>query len=192
MKNRLENFVRDNQQAFDDQEPSSQLWHKIQQDLAQNTNPPARLSKTVPISRVWQVAAGFAVLLLFSLFLQRQFLQPKSVENLAKMQAEEIYVLNPELAETEQFYVQQIHLKRQEIRQYNFKDKEFEQDLQALEKLYDKLKADLIQSGNSEQVLSAMIQNLQLRAEILNQQIELLKQIQEFQNTNQNEKVSNI
>lgn len=192
MENRLEDFIRGNRQAFDDQEPSDKLWQKIQQDLTQNTTTPVRQTKTVPISRVWQVAAGFTILLLFSLGLQRQFLQPETTEVLAETQEEEIYKINPELAETEQFYIQQINLKREEIRQYNFKDKEFEQDLQALEKLYDQLKTDLVQSNNSEQVLSAMIQNLQLRADILNRQIELLKQIQHFKNANDNEQVSNI
>jgi len=185
--NLLENFVQKHREAFDDQEPNSQLWLSIKQDLTNST--PTRKIRTVPITRVWQVAAVFLILLVVSLVLQRQFLIPEMPsQKITKVDVTEIYQLNPELAETEQFYIQQIQLKQQEIRQYNFADTEFETDLQQLEELYDQLKTDLVQSGNSEQVLSAMIQNLQLRSEILNRQIEILEQLQQFNNENHDTK----
>jgi len=185
--NRLENFVREHREKFDDQEPSSQAWSSIQQNLTASA--PTRKVRTVPITRVWQIAAGFLILLVVSLMFQHQFLiSETSSEEMAKVDVTEIYRLNPELAETEQFYIQQIQLKQQEIRQYNFTDAEFEADLQQLEELYSQLKTDLVQSGNSEQVLSAMIQNLQLRSEILNRQIEILEQIQQFKNENHDTK----
>ncbi len=185
--NLLENFVQKHREAFDDQEPNSQLWLSIKQDLTNSTS--TRKIRTVPITRVWQVAAVFLILLVVSLVLQRQFLIPEMPsQKITKVDVTEIYRLNPELAETEQFYIQQIQLKQQEIRQYNFTDTEFETDLQQLEELYDQLKTDLVQSGNSEQVLSAMIQNLQLRSEILNRQIEILEQLQQFNNENHDTK----
>ena len=185
--NLLENFVQKHREAFDDQEPNSQLWLSIKQDLTNYT--PTRKIRTVPITRVWQVAAIFLILLVVSLVLQRQFLIPEMPsQRITKVDVTEIYRLNPELAETEQFYIQQIQLKQQEIRQYNFTDTEFETDLQQLEELYDQLKTDLVQSGNNEQVLSAMIQNLQLRSEILNRQIEILEQLQQFNNENHDTK----
>ena len=45
-----------------------------------------------------------------------------------------------------------------------------------MEASYKKLKHDLATSPNQERVLRAMIRNLQIQAEVLNQQLEVIEQ----------------
>ncbi len=55
--------------------------------------------------------------------------------------------------------------------------KEFSKDAEMLETSYDALKAQLSKGVNSEKLLEAMIGNLKMQADLLNKQLEILKQV---------------
>ncbi|HMR84153.1 MAG TPA: anti-sigma factor [Niabella sp.] len=65
--------------------------------------------------------------------------------------------------------------------------KEFSKDIEMLETSYDALKAQLETGINSEKLLEAMIGNLKMQTDLLNTQLNILKQVHR-KNNKQNEK----
>ncbi|HLX92631.1 MAG TPA: hypothetical protein VKR32_13160, partial [Puia sp.] len=55
--------------------------------------------------------------------------------------------------------------------------KQFSSDVYKLDTVYQSLKKQLPKNPNREQLLEAMIQNLQLQMELLNRQLNIIKQI---------------
>ena len=91
--------------------------------------------------------------------------------------------INPELAEAETFYTAMINQKREEIVLLGDKyalGRDFMRDIDQLDQMYEKLKLDL-NSGNEDNLVDAMIRNLQLRIEILNQQLQIIQSIEKSQ-----------
>src|SRR6186713_2029971 len=66
MNNRLEQFVSDNREEFDGEEPASKIWDKIQLDL----DPPAEKKGAtvinIRIDRTWLSVAAAAILVMAS------------------------------------------------------------------------------------------------------------------------------
>lgn len=165
MKNDLEQFIVENKKAFDDKEVSEKLWNRIEADLD-----PPQIKKDY--GWVWKVAAllfiGATLVLLFDKY---QFSQNNQLTQYAGY--------NQELIDVEMYYTQQISVKRSEL-ENNLSDKEKEAflgDLNDLDRMYLQLKSDLEDNQNNNKLISAMIQNLQLRVEILNKQLSILERI---------------
>jgi len=62
--------------------------------------------------------------------------------------------------------------------------KEFATDMEALESEYKALKQQFKEGLNREQLLEAMITNLKMQADLLNKQLNILKEIQKKKNEN--------
>jgi hypothetical protein len=171
----LEKFIKQNRSQFDDELPQD-LWAKLAENLAapQKTN----TIKLVPMRRLWQMAAGFAALLVFGLglqfvFLQKKFTQQQGVEQIV-----------PELGEAEKFYLAQIQFAKLSIQQSDMKAAGIDKDLKEIENLgnsYNELKKEYYKSGNKEAIVSALIQNLQLQVEVLDKKLQAIRQVQKAQ-----------
>lgn len=169
MSDELEKYIQKNRDRFDDGAPSDQLWQKISDDLDRHD---ARKTGSKRALRVWQVAA--AVLLLITGWLAMDKIQTNGRNEVAQ---ETIPV---EIKEVEAFYAQQISEKRQTMlalteNRPDLKE-QFSDELNELDSAYSALKSDF-GKGDPEEVTNAMIWNLQLRIEILNRQLEILKEI---------------
>ncbi|GAB3565339.1 hypothetical protein GCM10027578_12490 [Spirosoma luteolum] len=192
-KDNLERFVRDNREAFDHCEPPDSLWDRIDQRLgdapaarpetpAPVTPDPARPFVTVhrspaPATRWltdWRVAAAVALLLLAAggLYLNQQY---------GVAHQPEMVAANPGYAKAVVQYTELIDQKQQELRQMTQDNpalyQEFSSDLSRLERSYQSLKADLPQNPNQETLLQAMIQNLQIQIDLLNEQLRVIQRI---------------
>jgi hypothetical protein len=172
---KLEKFITENHTNLEEDLPTD-LWAKIAGELdKENTlSKPIQSPKIVrmiSITKVWQLAAGFAALLVFGLGLQFYYFQSQtqaSIENLV-----------PELAEAENFYFSQISNTKTILKSYNLKEVGIETGLKEIDNLdtaYQELKKEFYSSGNREAIISAMIQNLQLRADLLNQKLQIIRQ----------------
>ncbi len=182
---KFEKYIRTHREVLDSEEPNDLLWEKIaaKLDEKQSTHRQVRL---VPISRLWQMAAVFTGLIMcmiaFQIYYNTQNRQKTvaKIENASNISLESIY---PELAEAEQFYFMQIEQKRQELKKYHLEgsktDDETEAYLSELDKAYKELKKELNTNSN-ELVISEMVRNLQIRIDLLNQQLEVLKQIEKM------------
>lgn len=177
---KFEKHIRNNREALDFSEPSDMVWEKIAAKLDEQQ--PKRQVQLVPITRLWQVAAVFLVLVLsmaaFQIYynMQTEKTLVAKVENSVNLES-----INPELAEAEQFYFMQIEEKREEVQKYGSEgvkaDSESEKYMTELDIAYKDLKKELLTNSN-ELVVSEMVRNLQIRMDLLNQQLEVLKQIE--------------
>lgn len=204
MKNNLERFVRDNREDFDDKEPSAKLWQKIEAGLDQasldrtgsnNAGPSTqKADKISPFQQIhrnhsqsggrqigwpfldWRVAASIAVLLLLGgfLYMNQQYGVTKQPE---------VVAANPTYAKEVVQYTRLIDTKRAELKQMTEDNpelyQEFATDLDRLEKSYKSLKADLPKNPNQEVLIQAMIQNLQLQINLLNEQLRVIERIKQ-------------
>lgn len=203
-KNNLERFIRDNREDFDDKEPSGSLWQKIDAGLEgtslhkTDTAGPGQnkqQSDTVlPFRQIhrnhsqstgrqigwpnldWRVAASVAVLLLAGCFLYMN--QQYGVAN-----QPEVVAASPTYAKEVVQYTRLIDTKRAELKQMTEDNptlyQEFATDLVRLENSYRSLKADLPKNPNQEVLIQAMIQNLQLQINLLNEQLRVIQRIKQ-------------
>jgi|JI8StandDraft_2_1071088.scaffolds.fasta_scaffold01154_15 hypothetical protein len=176
------------------------LWARIEQKLDEKTEQteektPVMLgntqkqggSVTISHKNLWRAAAVFV--LIFAGYGVFKYMNPNEETqiNVAQMDLKKI---NPELAEVEVYYTSMIQQKKEELKKMNPENLvEFEKDFQSLDSTYQQLKIDFYKNPNHEQVTNAMIQNLKLRIEILERQIEILEKYSKPQKENKNEEV---
>lgn len=179
----LEKFVKSNREAFDTHEPSADLWLKIEQQV--DKTPTRKLSVRWGGLRIFSMAASVVVLIGIG-YLLGQYWRPVT-EN------PDIARLSPDYAKQVSSYTSFISEKRVELQQLTADNPEllqqFQDELAALEKDYSKLKAELPKNPNQEELLKAMIQNLEWQMRILNQQLSIIEQIKQTQTKNKNEMV---
>jgi len=176
MSKRLEKFIIDNREDFDDLEPSTGLWDRIAQQMEPGVEelPKKREAKTFSLGFVLRVAAIIVVVMAvgFGAYLQRQ-----------KSAGVDLASINPEYAKQQVQYVSLIENKRNELKELIKTDpqlyREFNGEINKMEASYKKLKHDLATSPNQERVLRAMIRNLQIQAEVLNQQLQVIEQFKD-------------
>ncbi len=182
MSERLENFIKNNRKQFDELEPPVGLWDKIEQQL--NEQPKIVLIKkerVVKLSFLLKIAA--TVIVVFALAIG--FWKNQKKETI------EISAINPELAKQQVHYASLIQEKRIELKQIEKEDpqlyKEFSSEIKTMDENYQKLKIELPNSPNQEETVKAMIRNLQIQIQVLNQQLEIIEQVNQIKKEQQNE-----
>lgn len=173
MDDRLEKFIKDHRSDLDTKEPVADLWNRIEDEL------PTK-SKVRAISNpimYWRAAA----VILF--FISSWLVVDKLIETDPVTGVQQTAQLNPQLTEAESYYFSLIDQKREEIttlsEQYQLGE-DFLREIDLLDSMYVVLREDL-DNGNEENLVDAMILNLQLRIEILNQQLSIIKSIENSQ-----------
>ncbi len=158
---KMDRFFADNRNAFDDKAPSDRIWHRIERKLFGAKQ--VRLWNSLP---AWRAAAT----ILFGLALAQFFGQrlPGAIkEDLASQQ---------EFIDVESYYAAQISEKTSLIRNdAYFIDEQFTQDFQKLEAMYSVL-AEELKKRPSESVKDALVLNMLVRIDLLNQQIQKLEE----------------
>jgi hypothetical protein len=88
---------------------------------------------------------------------------------------------NPEENKEMYYYAKLIELKHEELKTLEKDEpllyRQFSGDVQKLDSVYHSLKTQLPNNSNREQVIEAMISNLQLQIGLLNKQLDIIKQI---------------
>lgn len=182
MKDRLERFVRDNREDFDSYEPSKALWKKIDAEVAQQQPKGKRLNgKIVRFGKVqWSmsIAAGIALLLTVGYGVMTYMQLPNEITGLSLPPAYRS-AYGKELVQ----FTSLIEQKREELKAMESEDPklyhQFDAELQALDKSYQSLKSELPQNPNPEDLLKAMVQNLNMQIDLLNQQLQIIQKIKE-------------
>ena len=176
---KLEKYIQDRREEFEPLEPGNDIWDKISEDLDKGNTHQGFIK-----SWIWKAASVVLLLTVIGLLLERQYRHVKEVV-LNQQEGQSI-----DFSQVEDYYNSQISLKRAEIQGYLQSDpsfhKEFTSDIVHLDSLYSNLKKELTYNKN-QKIIDAMIVNLQVRIEILNQQLNILKKIK---NSKENEKTS--
>lgn len=183
----LERFIRDNREAFDHMEPAPMLWDKIGASLGEQKQP--KDSRVVRMSRVrWAVAAtlflALAGTLGYILFLKDSGGDGRSqvagrTEHIDPLVSQ----IDPQYAKLVSQFTEVIESKQTELRKIEKDDpalyQKFSGDIHKLDSAYHVLRGTLNANPNTEQLLQAMISNLQLQIDLLNQQLTVIKKIKE-------------
>lgn len=197
MGNRLEQFINDNRDQFDSDEPGEKVWKKLEQQLAaennQNTKPKTPKSQKAIVFTVfrWSTAAAIIILAgigVYSLLNKPATILPDVVKNQqpavdspASAGDAILKDINPTYAREVYHFTQLIELKQNELKEIEKENpylyKKFVSDINKLDSSYNALKKELPANPNREQLLQAMIENLRLQTEILNQQLNIINQI---------------
>ena len=163
MKDQLEDFVRQNKEAFDDKEPSERVWGYISGKLF---NTQTWWNSLV----LWRAAA--VVLLGLCVYLLSPRLSENREKNLALTEFKDI----------ETFYFSQIAEKVDQIEDYKGQEgmNGFTSDFQQLEAMYHVLKEEM-KTRPSQKVKDALVLNLLIRIDLLNQQLHKIDKDEEVE-----------
>ncbi|MGZ3767363.1 MAG: hypothetical protein ACXVB0_18595 [Mucilaginibacter sp.] len=183
MSKRLEDFIRMNKEEFDDLEPSADLWQKIEKHLpAGGVLPKKREAKTFSLSFVMRVAASVILVMGIGFVLYLRNVRKEGIDYAS---------INPVYAKQQIQYASMVESKRNELKLIAKSDpqlyKEFSAEIAKMDSTYKKLNNDLATSPNQELVLRAMIRNLQIQTEVLNQQLNVIEQYNQMKKQQKNE-----
>lgn len=156
MKN-IDDFIRGNRNAFDDKEPSEKVWSGIEKNLFNTRS----LWNSVTL---WRAAA--VVFMALSVYL----LIPKD-------KIGDNAVALKEFNDVESFYIKQISDKVELIDEFQKSEiglNGFTHDFQQLEAMYLVLKEEM-RKHPSKEVKDALVLNLLVRIDLLNQQLHKLE-----------------
>jgi len=176
MSKHLEDLIRNNKAEFDRHEPPAFIWENIEARLDQ-----PKKGRTFSLGFVLRVAAIVVLVMSvgFGFYLR-------------KMSSEiSIASINPGYARQETKLVSLIENQRREMENYTEAypemQKEFTTEMDKMDAVYQKLKADLPTSPNRERVVRAIIRSLQVQTEVLKQQLEVVEQYKEYKKQQSNE-----
>jgi septal ring factor EnvC (AmiA/AmiB activator) len=177
MSNKLKNFISDNRKAFDDERPSEKVWENIEASFTEKKKKKFILT---PLYK-WSMAAA-AMLILASgayfIFLKK----PVETTIVAKTEPD-VNALDPEIGPQINQFVKMIDAKQEELKALAKEQPELYQQfttaINQLDSSYNTLKNQLSATPNKEMLLEAMIQNLQLQLNVLNQQLNIIHQIKD-------------
>lgn len=163
MGDQFEKFIMENRDAFDDAAPSDQVWNKIDKKMD---------GKRPVFSIAWKVAAVLFLASTVFLLIDRNNQAPAGPQ------------LSHEFIEAEDYYTTLISQRKEAIKQQLTPEQEeqFLFDINQLDSMYTELKNTYKTNASNERVVDAMINNLQLRLDILNKQLEILENIKDQNN----------
>jgi hypothetical protein len=182
MRDKFEEYIRNNREEFDFHEPKSGLWKEIEKSVS--------VRKTLRWRFYLSRAAAVIIIFTASFIAQRVWINSK--QKVAQKEAE-VEINIPELREAEIYYTSMINAKLEEVKpllsKYPSLEEELQTDLSELDSIYEGLKDDLKDNIANHEVIEAMIQNYRLRIAILEDMLLFLDQEDEENNTNNIERI---
>lgn len=183
----IEKFIADNRKDFDDKMPPAKAWEGIEAAL---TGKKKRASIITPLIKWSMAAAAILVVALVVYFNSgsRTNVQPGVVNT----------TISTDMPETPEViaFAKLIVLKQEELKQLSKEQPElynkFTEDITQLDSSYKALKEQLNVTPNKEVLVEAMIQNLQLQLSVLNQQLNIIKQIKQSKEYSHEKSVQKI
>lgn len=177
-KDTIDQLFKDLEGSFDVQQAPKGHQHRFLDKLNQQ---PKKQSNTRPtIINILAIAAVLAVIVTISgLFTN------------TTVTSADLASVSPEMEQTQSFFVSTINTELKKLQAFNTVEskvlvEDALQQLEVLEKQYDVLKVDLVESGNDQRVIYAMISNFQNRIALLEQVINKIEEVKNL-NTHQNE-----
>lgn len=182
MSSSLEQFIRDNREEFDGDEPNPLLWKKVEKELLPEGS--SKRFHKMAIMRWSAVAAVTVLVTIVAFYFMSNRGQNDTAATTSKEQNNDIInAINPAYAKEVYHFTQLIELKQTELKKIEREQpelyKEFIGDITTLDSSYNALKGELPQNPNREQLLEAMIDNLRLQTELLNHQLLIIKKIKQ-------------
>ena len=173
MSKKLEEYVRGHRKEFDLDHPSEELWDKIALKLDEH-----QVKKPLKL-RVWIGIVASLIAIMGISFLYTYHNNTTEV-NIADV--------NPSYAKKELRFASLIEQKKDSLEVFGKEHpvlyKKFSEDIQKLDAEYDRLQQELQTSPNPRLIVKAMVKNLELQLEVINQQLTIIYQVKEFKEEN--------
>ncbi|WP_027003779.1 hypothetical protein [Hugenholtzia roseola] len=197
----LERFVLENRTEFDGTHALPNLWSKIEQELEKEAlaekNDPTKNVKSGAASNItfslrlfMSMAASVLILITAGIWYHFDKVNEKEIALAELSQKAEnldaqLQKIAPELLEAESFYQYQIKKQTQAFVQLASRKETAQPELKAetlaelaqLDSAYTDMKAELLKEQNPK-IIEALLENLRIRKQILEQSIEIIETIQ--------------
>jgi len=182
MSRKLEKFIGDHRNEFDDAIPSNKVWENIEAGFTEKKKQKAILA---PLYK-WSIAAALLITAGITVFLlinnKKSGIEPGTFAK--NDSATNINTIAPEYdAPQVNEFAKLVALKQEELKALAPEQPElyqkFTTDINQLDSSYKSLKNQLGATPNREMLIEAMIQNLQLQLNVLNQQLNIINQIKQ-------------
>ncbi|MCY1517375.1 hypothetical protein D9M68_520540 [compost metagenome] len=174
MKEKLETFVKENKKKFEKAGPSDQLWERISASLDAQ---PKAIKKWQPY-RWMNVAALLVVSMVIYV----------AIRISGRQNAIDVADVNPGFAKKEVQFASMIEEKKDSLLVYSTQNprlyKQFTADIRKLDADYEELKEQLQTSPGKEAIVRAMLKNLEIRSNILSQQLQIINQVNQYKKEN--------
>jgi len=199
MSNNLDKFIHHNRKDFDSEMPSENVWDRIEQTL-----PVKKEAKRFSLNDIIKWAAAAAVIFValtsvYFIYIKKYSHETPTVKSDPEngpgyQKPDELGDVTPEYAAQFKRFSERIESQQEELKKATSDQpslaKQFEEDLKVLDSSYLALKKQAEQTPNRDVLIKAMIQNLQLQAELLNRQLLIIKDIKNIQTQTQNNEKS--
>ena len=182
MSRKLEKFIGDNRHEFDDAVPSGKVWENIAAGFGEEKK--QKRSLLMPLYK-WSIAAAIIISagLTTYLMLKNNTTTDPVTAAVKNDSSSDINAIAPEYAPEVNEFAKLVALKQEELKALAPEQPElyrkFSTDINQLDSSYKSLKNQLNISPNREMLIEAMIQNLQLQLNVLNQQLNIINQIKQ-------------
>lgn len=174
MSDRLEDFVKQHREQFDQHEPDPSIWLKISPEKV------PVVTERRPVH--WLRIAAAIALIFAGSTAGIYFLTGNRVQT--EQYGSELY---QEIRETEAYYGHMVSQRYDELQPYLASDPAAQEmlaaDMEELDEVYMELKKDLKDNASNPEVIEAMILNYRVKLEILE---DLLNQLKEKENQDEN------
>ena len=165
-EDKLERFVRAHRSDFDREDPPQATWDAVARQI--------RKKPKSSLNWVWKVAA----ILFFGMTIYLSVDKFTTSETMVVYNPAESFI--DEFQNVEQYYSQIINIKKAEIEgSLDFNDplnSEFKLDIDDLDRMYSELQKEY-KNNTNEQVVDAMIRNLQIQIAILDKQLQIIQNL---------------
>jgi hypothetical protein len=161
--------------------PPPALWDKIGEAIGEQKTSSTRI---VRMSRVrWAVAATLFLALAGSIYWFSGSRDMPLAEKQHNVSDPLVQQIDPQYARLVTEFTGVIEYKQTELKKLEKDDPElyqkFSGDIQKLDSSYQVLRGTLKANPNAEQLLQAMIENLQLQVSLLNRQLEIIQKVKQ-------------
>lgn len=192
MSSNLEKFVNRNRSEFDTEHPSADVWSKIERTL-----PIKKEAKVFSLKDIYKFSAAAAVVCIVLTSVYFLYVRQQKNELAAgtetKANASELNGIAPEYAAEAKQVFNAIETRQEELKEATADNpelyKQFLDDLQLLDSTYNMLQKQAAHTPNKDVIMKAMLQNLQLQAELLYRQLMITNDIKK--QTKQNNELPN-
>lgn len=198
MSKELKKLIAENRAAFDDDLPASANWQQVERAI-RNKKP----VKQIPVGYIYKWSAAAAVFFIiaaavyFAMIKKQDSTKDIAFEKVSnsnkRMNNGDISRIDPAFAAEAKKMFHSIEAQQKQLKSIASEQPElysqFSADLAALDSSYRVLKTQALQTPNREVIIRAMLQNLQLQAELLAKQLQVLQDFK-TDKTQQNEKIN--
>ena len=177
MKDRIEDFIRNNRKEFDIDSPSPEIWKGIERELGKG--------KRIQLFRYMGIAATFIVLIAAAYVIGLQRGGNELNQDLFANQ--EAY---NNFMEASNYYNSTINTKLVQVEELGIKD-DVSSDLEQLDEIYNELREEMINSNykDNEMIINLMIKNYKTKIELLERIIQKTQDSQ-LSKINKNETIN--